>query len=40
MTPIDTWPTWPFTKLTPEDMAQLLEALKQGRIEEVGEALW
>lgn len=40
MAPIDTWPTWPFTKLTPEDMAQLLEALKQGRLEEVGEALW
>jgi hypothetical protein len=25
--------------LSPEDMAQLLERLKQGRLEEVGEAL-
>lgn len=40
MEPTTTWPTWPFTRLTPEDMAQLLDLLKQQRIEEVGEALW
>ena len=35
-----TWPTWPFTKLSPEEMVQLLEAIKQQKIKEIGDALF
>lgn len=34
-----TWPTWPFTRLTPQQMAALVKAMEQKRRDELGEAL-
>ena len=33
------YPTWPFTRLTPKQMAELEKAMQQKRREELGEAL-
>lgn len=38
-TPKAAWPTWPFTRLTPEQMEALLQKMKQQRIDDVGDAL-
>ena len=33
------WPTWPFTRLTPKEMAKLLKALKDQELAKKQEAL-
>lgn len=32
------WPTWPFTRLSPKEMAKLLKAIEGKRISEAEEA--
>jgi len=33
------WPTWPFTRLSPKEMAKLLKAIEGQRLKEYEEAL-
>jgi hypothetical protein len=40
MTPYDLgWPSWPFTRLTQQEMAQLLKEMERKRLEQAEEAL-
>lgn len=39
MKPAPVWPTWSFTRLTPQEMAKLLKAIQEHELAEVEEAM-